>query len=57
MRIIRFTFLCNEQERKEIELLAKNLNRSQSDAIRELLRQSMHDRKDKLVVKNNREED
>lgn len=57
MRIIRFTFLCNEEERKAISALAKELNRSQSDSLRELLRQSLLVRKDNLIVKDNTEEE
>lgn len=34
MRHIRFTFLCNEEEKRIIERLAKQLRRSESDAIR-----------------------
>ena len=33
-RYERFTFLCNEDERRLIKTLAKTLQRSQSDAIR-----------------------
>ena len=33
-RYERFTFLCNEYERRLIKKLAKKLQRSQSDAIR-----------------------
>jgi hypothetical protein len=34
MRLERFTFLCNENERRAIATLATHLQRSQSDAIR-----------------------
>jgi hypothetical protein len=33
-RIERFTFACNENERRAIACLAKQLARSQSDAVR-----------------------
>lgn len=34
----RFTFLCNEDERRILAALATNLRRSQSDAVRWLIR-------------------
>lgn len=33
----RFTFVCNDDERRVIESLASNLQRSQSDAVRWLI--------------------
>ncbi len=33
----RFTFVCNENERRAIERLAKRLQRSRSDAVRFLI--------------------
>ena len=33
-RYERFTFICNDNERKAIATLAKRLQRSQSDAVR-----------------------
>ena len=38
MRKERFTFLCNERERKLISVLAERLSRSQGDAMRFLVR-------------------
>ena len=38
MRKERFTFLCNEHERKLISVLAERLSRSQGDAMRFLVR-------------------
>jgi len=39
-RYQRFTFLCNERERQLIEHLAYRLQRTQSDAIRLLIREA-----------------
>ena len=39
-RRIRFTLLVNEQERKTITELAKRMQRTQSDAVRFLIRQA-----------------
>ena len=38
MRNERFTFLCDSYERRLIALLAKKLQRSQSDAVRFVVR-------------------
>jgi hypothetical protein len=38
LRTIRFTFICNIQERQLITAIAEHLNRSQGDAIRFLIR-------------------
>ena len=40
-RYKRFTFLCNRNERLMIALLANQLQRSQSDAIRFIIRQAI----------------
>lgn len=37
-RFKRFTFLCNAEERRILAALAKQLQRSQSDAVRWLIR-------------------
>ena len=42
MRTIRFTFLCNEEERKLILALSRRLERTQSDVIRLLIREASH---------------
>ncbi len=39
-RLKRFTFLCDDQERKLVRPIADRLNRSQSDAMRFLIRQT-----------------
>ena len=39
-RYQRFTFLCNQDERRFIENLARHLQRTQSDAIRMLIREA-----------------
>ncbi len=38
MRTNRFTFLCDDEERRLITAIAKHLKRSQGDAIRFILR-------------------
>lgn len=38
MRKQRFTFLCNQHERKLIRAIAEQLNRSQGDAMRFLVK-------------------
>lgn len=43
MRVQRFTFLCNENERQAIALLAKQLQRSQSDAVRYVIAIAVQD--------------
>ena len=43
MRDIRFTFLCNLDERRLISSIAQQLNRSQGDAIRILLYRAADD--------------
>ena len=40
MRTLRFTFLCTEEERGLIVALAKTMKRSQSDALRWLVRET-----------------
>ncbi len=40
MRNERFTFVCNENERRILAALAEYLNRSQSDALRLLIREA-----------------
>jgi len=40
MRTLRFTFLCNKEERHLITALAETLQRSQSDALRWLVREA-----------------
>ena len=40
MRRLRFTLLCNEEERHLITALAETLQRSQSDALRLLVRET-----------------
>ena len=47
MRTLRFTFLCNEEERQLIAALAETLQRSQSDALRYLVRETA----EKLQIK------
>lgn len=42
MRTERFTFICSTIEREAITLLAKFYNRTQSDVIRQLILQAMH---------------
>jgi hypothetical protein len=42
-RIMRFTFLCDQQERSMISTLAENLHRTQSDTIRFLIRSAFQD--------------
>ncbi len=37
MRSIRFTFLCNKEERRKLKTLAEHLHRSQGDTIRLLI--------------------
>lgn len=37
MRRIRFTFLCNKEERLRLKTLAEHLHRSQGDTIRLLI--------------------
>lgn len=49
MKNKRFTFLCNDEEREDIKNLAQFFNRSQSDTIRELIRQE----KLKLSIRQN----
>ncbi len=39
-RYERFTFLCDEEERRMIAALAKRLERTQSDAIRVVVREA-----------------
>ena len=41
MRTLRFTFLCSVEERKLIALLAETLQRSQSEALRWLVREAV----------------
>jgi len=38
MRTYRFTFLCNREERRLLATLAEKIQRSQSDALRWLVR-------------------
>jgi hypothetical protein len=40
MRESRFTFLCNEDERRLIAALSERLARTQSDAVRWLIREA-----------------
>lgn len=55
-RIRRFTLLCDDNERRLISVLAKRLQRSQSDAIRFLLREKANELgvNGKLIVMENR---
>ena len=40
MRKIRFTFLCNDDERQLLNILASHLQRTQSDTVRCLIREA-----------------
>jgi hypothetical protein len=42
MRHDRFTFLCNAEERRILATLAQRLQRSQSDAVRLVIREAVH---------------
>lgn len=41
MRDTRFTFLCNDEERKLLRTLAQRLSRTESDTVRWLIRQAV----------------
>ena len=57
-RYKRFTFLCNPNERRMIAFLARQLQRSQSDAIRYIIRKAVkvHEYDDKLLNDRKNEE-
>jgi hypothetical protein len=42
-RFERFTFLCDENERRVIAVLAAHLQRSQSDAVRYVVLEAAHE--------------
>ncbi len=46
-RLERFTFLCNEDERQIVSALAERLQRSQSDAMRLLIREAAQEMESK----------
>ena len=48
----RFSFLCNDEERRILTALAQRLQRSQSDSVRWLIREAAHE----LKVKPQREQ-
>ena len=49
MRNHRFTFLCSHEERQLIAALAKRLERTQSDAVRLLIREAVRGLKSDLL--------
>jgi len=50
MRNIRFTFLCNAEERRQLRMLSNYLSRSQSDTVRFLISRAMKDFRSDLAV-------
>ena len=49
-RLFRFTYMCNQDERRMLDIIAGQLHRSRSDAIRLLVRMAVQDLNTKAKI-------
>ena len=54
-RTVRFTFYCDPEERQIIKQLANTMQRSQSDAVRLVLREALKGQSDSVSVTKSNE--